>query len=139
MKAIHRRISHFRRTTVDNRIIFGGEDVLFRDASRRDALVPGKGAALLRKARRLFPRIEMEVAYRWAGTFGETRDGLPYIGTARQFRHGYFALGYGGNGVTFSWIAANLLLDQFLERRNPDADLFALDRSAGMTNDRGGH
>ena len=56
--------------------------------------------------------------WRWGGTFGETEDGLPYIGTARQFPHGYFALGYGGNGITFSWIAANLLLDRFLERPN---------------------
>jgi glycine/D-amino acid oxidase-like deaminating enzyme len=46
----------------------------------------------------------------------------------RQFPHGYFALGYGGNGITFSWIAANILLDLFLERPNPDAELFRFDR-----------
>ena len=66
--------------------------------------------------------------WRWGGTFGDTEDGLPYIGTVRQFPNGYFALGYGGNGITFSWIAANLLLDRFLDRRNPDLEIFRFDR-----------
>jgi hypothetical protein len=35
---------------------------------------------------------------------------------------------WGGNGITFSWIAANLLLDRFLGRRNPDAEIFRFDR-----------
>ena len=63
-----------------------------------------------------------------AGPSARRRDGLPYIGTARQFPHGYFALGYGGNGITFSWIAADILLDLFLGRPNPDAELFRFDR-----------
>jgi glycine/D-amino acid oxidase-like deaminating enzyme len=76
----------------------------------------------------MFPAITADADWRWGGTFGETEDGLPYIGTVRQFPHGYFALGYGGNGITFSWIAANILLDLFLGRPNPDAELFRFDR-----------
>ena len=37
-------------------------------------------------------------------------------------------LGYGGNGITFSWIAAGILLDLFLGRENPDAEIFGFDR-----------
>jgi glycine/D-amino acid oxidase-like deaminating enzyme len=129
----------YARMTSDGRAVAGGADLPFATAHKRGVVVARRCERVQAQFRRLFPAIAAEADWRWAGTFGETRDGLPYIGTARQFRHGYFALGYGGNGVTFSWIAANLLLDQFLERRNPDADLFALDRSAGMTNDRGGH
>ena len=61
-------------------------------------------------------------------TFGQTKDGLPYIGPTRQFPNGYFALGYGGNGITFSWIAAGILLDLFLGRTNPDAEIVRLGR-----------
>jgi glycine/D-amino acid oxidase-like deaminating enzyme len=68
------------------------------------------------------------VDWRWGGTFGETKDGLPYIGTVPQFPHGYFALGYGGNGITFSYLAAGLLLDLFLQRPNPDLEIFRFDR-----------
>ncbi len=35
---------------------------------------------------------------------------------------------YAGNGITFSLIAADLLLDLFLQRRNPDLEIFRFDR-----------
>jgi glycine/D-amino acid oxidase-like deaminating enzyme len=60
--------------------------------------------------------------------FWPVNDGLPYIGTARQFPNAYFALGYGGNGITFSWIAAGILLDLFHGRENESARLFGFDR-----------
>lgn len=119
----------YARTTTDNRIMFGGEDIPFRDASRRDALVSAKGTTLLRKARRLFPRIEMEIAYKWAGTFGETSDGLPYVGTrgSRSDRV-FFTLGYGGNGIPFSAIAAELATAYVLGRGHRYRDTFSFDR-----------
>jgi glycine/D-amino acid oxidase-like deaminating enzyme len=110
-------------------VIIGGEDVPFRDASRRDALVSAKGATLLRKVRRLFPRIEMEVAYTWAGTFGETADGLPYIGTeSRRSDRVYYTLGYGGNGIPFSAIAAELAAAHVLGKSHRYRNTFSFDR-----------
>ena len=119
----------YARTTADNRIMIGGEDVPFRDASRRDALVSAKGATLLRKVRRLFPRINMEIAYTWAGTFGETADGLPYVGaeSGRTDRI-FYTLGYGGNGIPFSAIAAELATAHVLGRRHRYRDTFSFDR-----------
>jgi glycine/D-amino acid oxidase-like deaminating enzyme len=119
----------YMRTTADDRIMVGGEDVPFRDASRRDALVSAKGATLLRKVRRLFPRINMEIAYTWAGTFGETADGLPYIGTeSRRTNRVFYTLGYGGNGIPFSAIAAELATAHVLGRPHRYRDTFAFDR-----------
>jgi len=40
----------------------------------------------------------------------------------------YFALGYGGNGITFGMIAARLLTDLFLQRPNADAAVFCFER-----------
>jgi glycine/D-amino acid oxidase-like deaminating enzyme len=118
----------YARMTSERRAIFGGADVPFATAHKRGLVLTRRCERLEKHFRRLFPAITADADWRWAGTFGETRDGLPYIGTARQFPNGYFALGYGGNGITFSWIAANLLLDRFLGRPNPDAELFGLDR-----------
>jgi glycine/D-amino acid oxidase-like deaminating enzyme len=118
----------YARTTADGRVVMGGADRPFATAHSRHRLLARQTAVLERQFAGLFPAIPCDVDWRWGGTFGETRDGLPYIGTVRQFPHGYFALGYGGNGITFGWIAANLLLDRFLERRNPDGELFAFDR-----------
>ena len=46
----------------------------------------------------------------------------------QQYPHTYFALGYGGNGITFSLIAAEIIRDVFLGRKNLDAPLFRFGR-----------
>ena len=118
----------YARTTADGRALMGGADRPFATAHNRKQLLTRQTGRIAHSFSTLFPDLRWDVDWRWGGTFGETRDGLPYIGSVRQFPHGYFALGYGGNGITFSWIAANLLLDRFLDRRNPDAELFRFDR-----------
>ncbi len=118
----------YARTTRDGRVVMGGADRPFATAHNRHRLLARQTARLEDRFAKLFPAIPCDVDWRWGGTFGETRDGLPYIGSVRQFPNGYFALGYGGNGITFSWIAANLLLDRFLERPNRDAELFGFER-----------
>ncbi len=119
----------YLRTTVDGRAIIGGYDEPFRDPKTRDALLPAKTAALVRRFRQLFPQItSFECAYAWTGTFGETKDGLPYIGAHEARPHTYFALGYGGNGITYSVIAAEMIRDLFLGKRNRDAEIFRFGR-----------
>ncbi len=70
----------------------------------------------------------MRVDYRWAGTFGETKDGLAYIGQIRQMPRCYFALGFGGNGITYSAIAAEIIREAMAGRQHSDAHLFRFDR-----------
>jgi glycine/D-amino acid oxidase-like deaminating enzyme len=117
------------RTTTDNRVMVGGEDVSFRDPGHRDALVPKKAGTLLEKVRRLFPRIQMEPAYGWAGTFGETKDGLPYIGAHPDVdKRVLYALGYGANGMPFSAIAAEIVTASVIGKPHRYRDTFAFDR-----------
>jgi glycine/D-amino acid oxidase-like deaminating enzyme len=118
----------YLRTTTEGRVIVGGEDEDFVNAKRRDALISQKTRTLVKKFGRLFPDVPLEVAYAWAGTFGETKDGLAYIGVHPRFPHTCFALGYGGNGITFSLIAAEIIRDGFLGKMNPDAHIFRFGR-----------
>jgi glycine/D-amino acid oxidase-like deaminating enzyme len=118
----------YARTTQDGRAIIGGADKPFATAHKQEKLIQVQTGKLSTQFARLFPSMPVDVDWIWGGTFGETRDGLPYIGTVPQFPHGYFALGYGGNGITFSYIAAELLADLFLGRRNPDLEIFRFDR-----------
>jgi glycine/D-amino acid oxidase-like deaminating enzyme len=118
----------YLRTTGDGRIMFGGYDEPFRDPAARDRMLKAKTAALHRRFNQLFPRIPIEIAYAWAGTFARTEDGLPFIGRHRAVPHTWFALGYGGNGITYSLTAAELIRDQILGRKHPDAALFGFDR-----------
>jgi glycine/D-amino acid oxidase-like deaminating enzyme len=118
----------YARTTSDGRIMAGGADKPFATAHQQERLLKAQITKLSRLFNRMFPAIPLEVDWSWGGTFGETKDGLPYIGTLPQFPHCYLALGYGGNGITFGHIAAQLLLDLFLQRRNPDLQIFRFDR-----------
>jgi glycine/D-amino acid oxidase-like deaminating enzyme len=124
----HARPYLYLRTTTDNRVILGGEDEDFRDPVRRDRLIPKKVARLTKRFRELFPEIDLQVAFAWAGTFGETEDGLAYIGEHPDWPSSYFALGYGGNGITFGLIAAEIIRDAALGRHNDNAELFRFAR-----------
>jgi glycine/D-amino acid oxidase-like deaminating enzyme len=118
----------YLRTTNDGRIMIGGEDEDFRDPDRRDRLIPRKTKKLQQKFQQFFPQIPLEVAFSWAGTFGQTKDGLAYIGATADFPDAYFALGFGGNGITYSIIAGEIIRDAILGRANPDGELFRFER-----------
>ncbi len=115
-------------TTGDRRCIIGGYDEPFRDPRARDRLLARKVTALERRFRQLFPRIPLETATAWAGTFAETECGLPLIGRHARVPHTWFALGYGGNGITFSLIAAEILRAEILGRKDSDVPLFGFER-----------
>jgi glycine/D-amino acid oxidase-like deaminating enzyme len=78
---------------------------------------------------RLYPALEgIEIDYRWEGLFAVTPDGLPYIGPHRRYPRHLFALGYGGNGMTFGFLASRLLLDWYQGDRSADHALFGFSR-----------
>jgi len=118
----------YLRTTSDGRIMVGGEDEDFVNPTSRDRIIHSKARALLSKVRRMFPEAQLEVEYAWAGTFGETEDSLPYVGEVKGFPNAYFALCYGANGTNFAVIAAEIIRDLYLNKSNPDAEVFGFDR-----------
>lgn len=95
---------NYMRTTDDNRILIGGEDEDFLDTEKRDSLINKKAERLEKKLKKLMPAVKFRTDFAWAGTFGATKDGLPYIGKHPNFPSAYFVLGFGGNGITFSVI-----------------------------------
>ena len=119
---------HYLRTTSDERVVVGGEDEDFRDPDHRDALLPAKTERLAMRYRELFPGAALDVDFAWAGTFAETEDGLPYFGAHDKWPSCQFALGYGGNGITFSAVGAEIVRDAIIGRANPHADLFRFSR-----------
>lgn len=120
----------YLRTTDDGRVIAGGRDMSSpsRHESRRQ--LHRQSDALARRARQMFPALELEVAYRWGGAFATTTDGLPIVGTLPEFPNTWFALGYGGNGITFGVMAASIIRDAYLGIAHPAAHLFSFDRPA---------
>ena len=118
----------YMRLTKDNRIMVGGRDEDFYSPAKRDRLIKKKTAQLKKDYLKLFPAIDFKPEFSWAGTFGSTKDSLPYIGTYGKTPHTYYALGFGGNGITFSFIAAQMITDMIQGRKNKDAELYAFNR-----------
>ena len=116
------------RTTIDNRILIGGRDEEFSNPEKRDKLLKRKTKQLTADANKLFPKLNFIPEFSWTGTFGATKDGLPYIGAYKEKPNSYFALGFGGNGITFSVIAAQIIRDLIQGTENKDAELFSFDR-----------
>jgi glycine/D-amino acid oxidase-like deaminating enzyme len=115
----------YLRTTLDGRVIVGGEDEEFSDEERRDALIPKKIAAIRRKLARLMPALDTRPDFAWAGCFGASAHGLPAIGVIPGAARCFAVMGYGGNGITFSVIAAQIIQRAIQGLPDPDADLFA--------------
>jgi len=119
----------YLRTTGDGRLLVGGEDDATDVPSRRDRMTDRKAAVLQRKVGRRFPQLQAPPAFAWAGTFAETADGLPLFGRHRQYGpRVLFALAYGGNGITYSMLGADLLRAQIERRTHPLSRLFSFER-----------
>jgi len=115
----------YLRATSDGRIICGGEDEDFQDEESRDALIAEKAERIARKLGKLLPNLDSRPQFSWTGSFGTTTTGLPYIGALPRRRRIFAVMGYGGNGITYSEIAAGMVQNWLTGQDDPDADLFA--------------
>jgi glycine/D-amino acid oxidase-like deaminating enzyme len=118
----------YMRTTDDNRILVGGEDEQFKNPERRDRLIDKKQEKLLEKITKKFEGLKLIPDYAWAGTFGVTKDALPYIGEHPDYPNAYFALAFGGNGITFSVMGMQILSDAMAGKHNKFLEHFRFKR-----------
>lgn len=124
------------RGTADHRIIMGGEDESLggerskmSNLTQDDPLSNQKYQVLFDKLMKLFPKMQgLEIDYTFSGYFGETKDGLPYIGEHHDYPNHYFCLAFGSNGIINGVIGARLIKELYLGQRSPIHDLFALER-----------
>ncbi len=114
--------------TDKNRIIAGGEDEDFKDPVLRDKLLRRKVGILEKKIKKLFPKIPFKTEMAWCGTFSSTDDGLPYIGNWPGKDDMFYALGYGGNGITFSMVAAQMARNKLEGKKDSREEVFGFER-----------
>ncbi|MGB8194574.1 MAG: FAD-dependent oxidoreductase [Chitinophagaceae bacterium] len=78
------------------------------------------------------------IANKWSSQYFEPADGLPYIGhLPGGAQNMWVATGFGGNGMTYSHVAALVFHEIFVARESQYADLFNPNRIkpvAGFTN-----
>ncbi len=116
------------RTTDDGRLLIGGEDVRFKNATLRNKLIPKKTRLLEAYIEKHIPDFKHITDHCWAGTFGETKDGLPCIGPHGKFPNSYFVLGFGGNGITFSVSGMEMVTSWLKGSEHELAPVYSFDR-----------
>jgi glycine/D-amino acid oxidase-like deaminating enzyme len=112
------------RMARDGRLIVGGED---EDGPTAHASMPklrAKTGRIARKLKALLPMVDFEIDHSWAGAFGESATGLPSIGPVPDMDHAFAVMGFGGNGITYSVIASEIVGAAIRGRVDPDADLY---------------
>lgn len=118
----------YLRATEDGRVICGGEDEDFTDEARRDELIADKAKRLAKKLHRLLPRLDVRPEFAWTGSFGTTSTGMPYIGALPRHPRIHAVMGYGGNGISFSQIASEIVASAIGGVEDSDAKLFSFSR-----------
>ncbi len=125
----------YLRTTGDNRIIIGGEDLPV--GGERSKLYTGrdidnvsneKYTLLENRLKQMFPEIEAKAEYRFSGLFATTKDGLPYVGEYAPMPGCWFCLGFGSNGILYSLLGAQILLELYLGRNQEALSIFRFGR-----------
>jgi glycine/D-amino acid oxidase-like deaminating enzyme len=115
----------YLRTTADGRVICGGEDEEFENEEKRDALLLAKTARLEVQLQGMFPQLDPKAEFAWCGSFGTSTTGLPTIGEIPGMKNCFAVMAYGGNGITFSRLGAELLTAKLTGSEDPEAELFA--------------
>jgi glycine/D-amino acid oxidase-like deaminating enzyme len=106
---------HRIRFTADDRILVGGADQGATPERKRESVLVQRTGQLMYELLTMYPIISgLMPEYGWELPYGETADGLPYIGAHRNFPRHLFALGSGGDSVTGAFLAARIVVRNLL-------------------------
>lgn len=126
----------YLRTTADNRIVIGGEDIVITENDKEilemddnQELAKYKYKVLENKLNKMFPQIaDKEVEFKFNGIFVDSYDGLPYIGQQEDFENVYFNTCIGSNGVLYGLLGGKLIIDDYLNG-SKEINLFSFERN----------
>jgi glycine/D-amino acid oxidase-like deaminating enzyme len=111
-----------------NRVMIGGRDESFINVKTMHRYLDKKATLLEKDFNKLFFSLSVKKEFAWSGVFGKTKDSLPFIGSFQKTPRTFYALGFGGNGITFSLVAAEIITDLLSGRKNKEADIFSFSR-----------
>lgn len=102
---------HRVRWTRDDRLVVAGADQNETPPRTRNALLVQRTGQLMYELLTMYPAISgLQPEYGWEASYGDTADGLLYIGAHRNFPFHLFALGGGRDSVTGAFVAARIVV-----------------------------
>jgi glycine/D-amino acid oxidase-like deaminating enzyme len=112
--------AHVVRRVGEDRVLVAGADGDVVAPRLREGVLVQRTGQLMYELSTFYPDISgTRPAYGWSSTYGQTVDGIPYIGPHRNFPHHLFAFGGSGRSVTVAYLASRILLRHHLEE--PDS------------------
>lgn len=119
---------NYLRTTVDNRMIIGGEDVEFKYIDD-NKLAQEKYEILEQRLKSMFKDVKnIEIEYKYCGCFASTKDNLGFIGPDPKHKNLWYCLGYGANGILFAILGGIMLSKLYRNEVDEDMRLFEISR-----------
>jgi glycine/D-amino acid oxidase-like deaminating enzyme len=117
------------RWTPDDRLLLSGGDQPETPGRTRDAVNLQRTGQLMYGLLTMYPVISgLRPEYGWEASYGETADGLMYIGPHRNYPRHLFALGATPHSSTGSFLSAQMLLRALQGRAEKGDEVFAWSR-----------
>jgi glycine/D-amino acid oxidase-like deaminating enzyme len=120
---------HRIRFARDGRILVAGADQEETPARKRDAVLIQRTGQLMYELLMMYPAISGLVPeFGWDLSYGETADGLMYVGPHRNYPHHLFALGGDADSITDAFLAARILARAAAGRPDKGDEVFGWTR-----------
>lgn len=118
---------HYMRMLPDNRIIFGGEDIKFKEKPISEKTANKKYEKLTNDLIKMFPTLkdELKVDYKFCGAFGTTSDNLGLIGESQIDDDILLFISCGANGIINAIAGASIIDDIMQNKKNKLSKLFS--------------
>lgn len=101
---------HRVRWTPDHRLLVAGADQDETPAHTRPGVLVQRTGQLMYELLTMYPAISgLRPEFGWELSYGETADGVMYVGPHRNYPHHLFALGGASDSVTGAFLAARIL------------------------------
>ena len=123
---------HWCRWLTDDRVLFAGELSPLPPTRQRDKVLVQKTAELMYGLSIRYPAISgLPARWGWESEIVTTLDGLPWIGSHRNYPFHFFALAFGWHGDSLAWHAARAALRFFTNSAVRDDDAMGFVRHLG--------
>lgn len=118
---------HYLRTLPDGRIIFGGEDSVFKEKPISESKCNKKYDKLAKDLFKLFPEMKgkVKIDYKFCGCFGTTSNNLGLIGESKIDEDILLFISCGANGIINAMAVTSVIEDILMKKNNPLIKLFS--------------
>ncbi len=120
---------HWLRWLTDDRALFAGACTRLMPPRQHDKALVQKTAQLMYELSVRYPEISgLPAHWSWHIEVVTTPDGLPWIGSHRNYPFHFFSMAFGWHGDGLAWLAAKAALRHFTNTAKPEDEAFGFVR-----------